>query len=140
MRKKVLTLLIAILSLFTFISCTTNNVENSIINNENISNNKNTNENKDATNNNTNSESDKTTLPENDAKELLLTSISTAAKDGKVIECDFKAKYNIIDDVINSWGKESESNFIENTYLDHYNILYPKGTNNLMADDPGKEW
>lgn len=24
--------------------------------------------------------------------------------------------------------------------MDHYSVLYPKGTTNLMADDPGREW
>lgn len=27
-----------------------------------------------------------------------------------------------------------------NPQLDHYSILYPKGTVNKMADDPGREW
>ena len=27
-----------------------------------------------------------------------------------------------------------------NPLLDHYSVLYPKGTANLMADDPGREW
>ena len=27
-----------------------------------------------------------------------------------------------------------------NTKLDHYSVLYPKGTVNNMADDPGREW
>jgi len=27
-----------------------------------------------------------------------------------------------------------------NPALDHYSVLYPKGTVNMMADDPGREW
>lgn len=28
----------------------------------------------------------------------------------------------------------------KNPILDHYSVLYPKGTKNMMADDPGREW
>ncbi|HEY5560193.1 MAG TPA: YjgB family protein [Clostridiaceae bacterium] len=28
----------------------------------------------------------------------------------------------------------------DNQYMDHYSVLYPKGTVNMMADDPGREW
>lgn len=28
----------------------------------------------------------------------------------------------------------------KNPYLDHYSVLYPRGTVNMMADDPGREW
>lgn len=34
------------------------------------------------------------------------------------------------------FNNESENNL----KLDHYSVLYPKGTVNLMADDPGREW
>lgn len=27
-----------------------------------------------------------------------------------------------------------------NPVIDHYNVLYPQGTVNSMADDPGREW
>ncbi|WP_042330695.1 DUF4309 domain-containing protein [Desulfosporosinus orientis] len=27
-----------------------------------------------------------------------------------------------------------------NPVMDHYNILYPRGTVNSMADDPGRQW
>lgn len=27
-----------------------------------------------------------------------------------------------------------------NPPLDHYNVLYPQGTINMMADDPGRQW
>lgn len=224
MKKFILTLLIVALSLFTFVSCTTNNVENNITNNEDSTKNSpnKTDESTKPSNDKTNSKDNESTNTENDSKEILLQSISSNAKDGKVIECDFKAKYNIIDDVIKSWGNDYESNFVEsakgtyytfknrneafgtnkggeifevrtfnpklktlsfkdilnyfgnpdydilskskeriigyvinddfkilfvfnngtdeNPYLDHYNILYPNGTKNLMADDPGREW
>lgn len=28
----------------------------------------------------------------------------------------------------------------EVSVLDHYSVLYPRGTVNSMADDPGREW
>jgi hypothetical protein len=28
----------------------------------------------------------------------------------------------------------------EDPILDHFNVLYPRGTVNMMADDPGREW
>lgn len=33
-------------------------------------------------------------------------------------------------------SKDSENDLV----LDHYSVLYPKGTGNNMADDPGREW
>ena len=27
-----------------------------------------------------------------------------------------------------------------NPMMDHYNVLYPRGTVNNMADDPGRQW
>jgi hypothetical protein len=27
-----------------------------------------------------------------------------------------------------------------NTIIDHYNVLYPQGTVNIMADNPGRQW
>ena len=35
--------------------------------------------------------------------------------------------------------KESQ-NGENDLVLDHYSVLYPKGTGNNMADDPGREW
>lgn len=157
-----------------------------------------------------------------DKNEVLLKEILDKAKDGEVIDCKFKAKYNIIDDVNKEWGKEEKFDYIadakgnyftfkdkdevfgvnkggvifevrtfspklkeltlkdiisyfgeqeydiiskleeriigyvindefkiilvfkdgynDNPILDHYSILYPKETINMMADDPGREW
>lgn len=28
----------------------------------------------------------------------------------------------------------------DDPFMDHYSVLYPRGTVNMMADDPGREW
>jgi hypothetical protein len=161
--------------------------------------------------------------PLSDAAKSLLSSIKTLAVQGKVIDCDFAAQHNTIDDVINQWGKPDSSDYVasaKGTYatynkyglvfgynkgeqifevrsletqlseitlsglkatygkpdyddasaqgeivgyisstnfkllfvfhkataaapdpaLDHYSVLYPAGTANLMAGDSGRQW
>lgn len=158
-----------------------------------------------------------------DSTESLLPKIMTIAKQGKVINSDFSAKTNTIEDVEKVWGKADKTNWVAaakgiyatylnhnvvfginkgeqifevrsydsrlnkvaiakvkevlgnpaydvknngqeiigytagsefkvemvfpqptkdnpNPMMDHYNVLYPEGTVNSMADDPGRQW
>lgn len=160
---------------------------------------------------------------QNDAQKALLLNMQKLAQDGKVINCDFAVKSNVIEDVQDKWGKEDKTEYIASakgnysTYskhnavfgfnkgsqlfevrsfdsqlknitlsavksvlgkpdhdvksdkeeiigyvinkdyklllvfpisktggadpkLDHYSVLYPQGTVNSMADDPGRQW
>ncbi len=160
---------------------------------------------------------------QNEAQKTLLLNMQKAAQQGKVINIDFAAKANTIEDVEDKWGKEDKTEYIaaakgsystyskhnavfgfnkgsqlfevrsfdsqlkdvalstvkevlgkpaydvksdteeiigyvinkefkillvfpnpktsgEDPKLDHYSVLYPQGTVNSMADDPGREW
>ncbi|MDV4149575.1 YjgB family protein [Clostridium sp. AL.422] len=152
----------------------------------------------------------------------LLNSIKGKSEDGMIINSEFKAKYTVIDEIINVYGKADSENYIaeakgiyyafesknlafgcnkgsqifevrsfdkslkelnlqdiisyfgepsyevttslneriigyvvnddfkllfvfsdsksEKAILDHYSVLYPRGTINNMAGDPGREW
>ncbi len=59
----------------------------------------------------------------------ILSSILTSAEDGKIINCDFKVKYNVIDDVEKQWGKEDKSDYVslaKGTYFtyDTKNVVF----------------
>lgn len=153
----------------------------------------------------------------------ILSNLMQLAKDGKVINCDFAAKTNVLEDVTKKWGEAYKTEWIssakglyatyskynmvfgsnkgsqifevrsfdnkiknislsevkeefgtpsydvkvggeeiigyiagtefklllvfpmptsknENPLMDHYSVLYPRGTVNSMADDPGRQW
>ena len=168
-----------------------------------------------------------TTVPadqqNNDDTSTQLSKVMLAAKQGKVLNCNFPVKLTNIADVENAWGKPDQTNYVAaakgsyavyksrnlvfgfnkgeqifeirsfdssldtitlakakevlgapaysgvlngqeiigypagadykvelvfsqpssqatNPVLDHYNVLYPKGTIDMMADDPGRQW
>lgn len=59
-------------------------------------------------------EPDNTSIKKDDKKTFhILTQIKDRAKDGKIINSDFKAGVSIIDEVINSLGKADSQNYIE---------------------------
>jgi nitrous oxide reductase accessory protein NosL len=157
------------------------------------------------------------------SSEALLSNIMQLAKQGKVINCEFSDKTNVIEDVKKKWGEPDKTDWVpaakgnyavysnhhlvfgfnkgsqifevrcsdseikkisfsnvrevfgtpayniksngqeiigyvageefkilfvfpeptnnnEDPLLDHYSVLYPRGTVNLMADDPGRQW
>jgi hypothetical protein len=47
-----------------------------------------------------------------DTKKVLLNNIMSLAKEGKVINCDFKVKANVIGDVEKKWGNSEKSEWI----------------------------
>ncbi|MGM9973020.1 MAG: YjgB family protein [Clostridiaceae bacterium] len=49
-----------------------------------------------------------------DSEKVLLDNIMSSAKEGKVINSDFKVKANVIDDVEKEWGKPEKSEWIGN--------------------------
>lgn len=230
MSKKISVISILVLFIFTLSGCIDRNVENSITinNDESIANKGNSNDYKTYENikDEYNNKNESSTIVDEENKEEksnnLIKEIFKKAKVGEVIDCDFKVKYNIIDDVKRDWGEEEKFDYIaeakgdyytfggksevfgvnkggvifevrtfsekvkevtlneiinsydtpdydiissineriigyivndefklllvfnnesgSNPKLDHYSVLYPKGTVNLMADDPGREW
>lgn len=241
MNKSIKLLIIPILSLSLVTGCAKYTSDKTIINDntsnnssENIEDDTNTpnndgskNDATDTNNNTNNSEKPSENPPpklDNSNRELL-TNIMNVAKKGKVINSEFAAKSNIIDDVKVKLGEPDSSNWVaeaKGTYdayssysvafghnkgsqlfevrsfdnkiksislsdlkeifgnpdydvtvsgeeivgyvvndefkllfvfpapstatetpnpkLDHYSVLYPRGTVNSMADDPGREW
>ena len=220
MSKSFKKLIIPILSVSLITACTKyTNVKP--IKNDNVNNNTS----EDVKNNVSGSDNNAENTPpkqENSHKELL-TNIMNLAKEGKIVNSEFAAKLNIIDDVKEKLGDPNTSNWIaasKGTYdsytnysvafgynkgsqlfevrsfnstikqislndlkevfgtadydvtvanekiigyvcndefkllfvfpeptdqqpnpsLDHYSVLYPRGTVNSMADDPGREW
>lgn len=162
-------------------------------------------------------------IKQDNLPKVLLENIKKLAKQGKIINCDFSAKSNVIEDVEKKWGKANKTDWVpkaKGTYttyskynvvfgfnkgsqifevrsfdsrlkqislsivkkdfgtpaydvksngeeiigytagqefkilfvftqptkdsndpvMDHYSVLYPKGTVNMMADDPGRQW
>lgn len=162
-------------------------------------------------------------IKQDNSQKLLLENIKKLAKQGKIINCDFLAKSNVIEDVEKKWGKANKTDWVpkakgtyatyskynvvfgfnkgsqifevrsfdsrlnkislsmvkkafgtpaydvksngeeiigytagqefkilfvfsqpkndnNDTLMSHYSILYPRGTVNMMADDPGRQW
>lgn len=162
-------------------------------------------------------------IKQDSLQKILLDNIRNLAKVGKIINCDFQVKSNIIEDVEKKWGKADKTDWVPKakgmyaTYskynvvfgsnkgsqifevrsfdsrlkqislsmvkevfgipqydvksnseeimgytagqefkilfvfpqptkdsndplMDHYSVLYPRGTVNNMADDPGRQW
>lgn len=162
-------------------------------------------------------------IKRDNSQKVLLDSIKSLAKQGKIINCNFSAKSTVIEDVEKEWGKANKADWVpkaKGTYatyskynvvlgfnkgsqifevrsfdsrlkqmslsmvkkafgtpeydvkfngeeiigytagqefkilfvftqtkkdsndflMDHYSVLYPKGTVNMMADDPGRQW
>lgn len=109
MIKKLTSLILTIGILFTFTSCTIKE------------NNKDINNNSTSIENNTNKE-DKSHL-------MLISKIKNKAETGGIINSEFKAGINIIDDVTNSLGEANSSNYIANakgTYytFDKHNVVF----------------
>ncbi|MBM7871361.1 hypothetical protein JOC70_002859 [Clostridium pascui] len=162
-------------------------------------------------------------IKQDSSQKILLDSIKNLAKVGKIINCDFQVKSNVIEDVEKNWGRADKTDWVPKakgnyaTYskyniafgfnkgsqifearsfdsrlkqislsmlkkdfgtpeydvkyngeeiigytvgeefkvlfvfpqptknsndplMDHYSVLYPRGTVNNMADDPGRQW
>lgn len=104
---------------------------------------------------------------QDDSSKTILLDIMELAKEGKVVNCEFPAKTTVIDDIERKWGKPAydvkvngeeiigyvannefklllvfpeSTNKNPNPLLDHYSVLYPRGTVNLMVDDQGRQW
>lgn len=230
MSRKISFIATLVLLIFILSGCINGNVDNSttINNNDSITDKGNNSDKTDESikNEDNNKNSSLTVVDEEnkeeDKNDKLIKEIFEKAKDGEVLDCDFKVKYNIIDDVEKEWGEEERFDYISeakgdyytfsgknevfgvnkggvifelrtfsdkvkeitlneiissygtpdydiisslneriigyivndefklllvfnkgsenNPKLDHYSVLYPKGTINLMADDPGREW
>ncbi|SCJ46297.1 Uncharacterised protein [uncultured Clostridium sp.] len=231
MSRNISFIAILVLLIFNLSGCIDGNVDNSITinNNESIADKDNSNEEKSEMGIKGEEGNSETVVEEGNkeennesASDKLIKEIFEKAKEGGVIDCDFKVKYNIIDDVEKEWGEEEKFDYIadakgsyytflgkneafgvnkggvifevrtfsdkvkevtlkeiinsygtpdydiisslneriigyivndefklllvfnneseNNLKLDHYSVLYPKGTVNLMADDPGREW
>ena len=70
-----------------------------------------------------------------DAHKTLMQNMQKAAQQGKVINCDFAVKSNVIEDVQDKWGKEDKSEYIASakgmyvTYSKHNAVFgYNKGS------------
>ncbi|MFL0198164.1 YjgB family protein [Clostridium sp. WILCCON 0269] len=215
-----------LVTLMTGCSSTSNSANKSSNNAEKVidstKQNSNTGDSKSSTNKPSNS-SDNNSSNVEDSSKVFLSNIMQSAKQGKVINCEFTDKTNVIEDVKEKWGEPdkidwvpaakgnyatySEHNIVfgfnkgsqifevrsfdsrikkitlskvkevfgtpaydvksngeevigyvatkefkilfvfpqstsnnKDLLLDHYSVLYPQGTVNSMADDPGRQW
>ncbi|APM40530.1 YjgB family protein [Clostridium kluyveri] len=215
-----------LVTLMTGCSSTSNSANNSSNNAEKVidstKQNSNTGDSKSSTNKPSNSSHNNSSNVE-DSSEVFLPNIMQLAKQGKVINCEFADKINVIEDVEEKWGEPDKTDWVpaakgnyatysehnivfgfnkgsrifevrsfdsgikkitlskvkevfgtpaydvksngeeiigyvatkefkilfvfpqsesnnKDPLLDHYSVLYPQGTVNSMADDPGRQW
>ncbi|WP_238886265.1 YjgB family protein [Clostridium sp. YIM B02551] len=223
-KRSFIALCISTILTFTLISmfgCSNSNKTANNNQNNNTSQNS-TNDEKEDEGNTANNNTNNSEQQGNNTQNSLLESIKNLAKQGKIINSDFKAKTTNLQDVEKAWGKADKSEWVSaakgmyttyskrnvvfgsnkgdqvfevrsydkklngvtlqmvkkyfgnpaynvksngeeilgyvastdfkilfvfsgtsgsnDTKLDHYSVLYPKGTVNNMADDPGREW
>ena len=70
-----------------------------------------------------------TQTAQSDSTELLLAAMLSSAKQGKVINCDFSAQTNTLEDVEKSWGKADHSDWVaaaKGTYATYtgHNVVF----------------